>query len=222
MAKHRSPSFTQPSFLARWGLTSLEALEHPGKGALQFVVAGRSDHTLTALGFEQLKEDLAGRVGMPIELFSRPCLEDSPNPWRRRRLLSGQGGRAQAVERLEDIRIAAGKLTRLVRSATFAQLLNDPSAQDTLVRWMQQLAAGVTAVAERFQRSHPEIPWRAWAHMGQRLSASGAEADWPLLWATVQSDVPLLLRLLDRPDPPAARSKRPATRSPASGTMKPV
>lgn len=219
MPWHRLSSATRCAFLSRWELQSLEPLPRPGRGAVLFVASLLPDASLTAVGFEQMKEALAQLVGMPVEVRSESSLLDSANPWRRGRFLHGRGGRADALEKASDIRRAARQLAGLSRGLSLTRLLQDEALQDRVMRWMQQLAVAVAGAADAFARAYPQVPWRAWAHLAQRLGSPGGEVDWAAIWATLHADVPYLLRIFDRPDPPARGSKRPATRSAASGTM---
>lgn len=99
---------------------------------------------------------------------------------------------------LWDMRDAARVAARMVEGAGFDEYLSDEKLRSAVERKLEILGEAARRVSAGFRESHPEIPWRSIVGLRNVLLHEYGEVDHGRIWKIVASDVPELLRGLDR------------------------
>jgi len=66
-----------------------------------------------------------------------------------------------------------------------------------LVKEIEIVGEAATQISEEFRASRPDIPWAAIRGMRNRLIHAYADVNVGLVWSTVISDLPELVRILE-------------------------
>lgn len=93
---------------------------------------------------------------------------------------------------------AAGKVTEFTRGKSRADLDTDEVLLLAITRLIEVVGEAAKGVSERFRESHPRIKWKAIAGTRDRLAHGYLEVDVDILWSIVSTDIPVLLRELDK------------------------
>lgn len=95
--------------------------------------------------------------------------------------------------RLRHMREAAEKAVRFCaeRSRNDLKLL-----RLALTKLVEIVGEAAKLIPEETRRQHPDVPWAAAARMRDRLIHHYFDIDLDILWSTVTSDLPALLRSL--------------------------
>lgn len=76
------------------------------------------------------------------------------------------------------------------------RFMGDACRQRAYVRSLEIIGEASKQVSDAFKSEHPGIEWRAMARMRDKLIHHYFGVDYPLVWNTVTSDLPLLRTLL--------------------------
>ena len=91
----------------------------------------------------------------------------------------------------------------MVRGRQPDDLRQDRMLQLALVRLVEIVGEAATRVSEEGQKHHPSIPWQQARGMRNRLVHGYDKIDLPVLWDTIEYDLPPLIaelrRILDQP-----------------------
>ncbi|MDM0022975.1 HepT-like ribonuclease domain-containing protein [Variovorax saccharolyticus] len=104
---------------------------------------------------------------------------------------------------LEHMKIAAQDARGFVDGMSKEEFLADKRTQQAVIMSLVILGEAATKVTDRyaaFAESHPEIPWRNMRGMRNRIAHGYFEIDLELVWGTVQTALPDLLKQLPAAD----------------------
>jgi uncharacterized protein with HEPN domain len=87
---------------------------------------------------------------------------------------------------------AIEQLERYIRGMSENEFASRPMVQDAVARQIGIVCEAARNVSMEFQNLHPKLPWLKTVGMYQRISGNDFKLDLPLLWDTVQDDLPLL------------------------------
>lgn len=109
---------------------------------------------------------------------------------------------------LDHIREAAEQACAYVEGLDEADFLGDKRTQQAVILnllILGEAAAKLRAEHPGFASRHPDLPWNAMKGMRNRIAHGYFDIDLGIVWATVQTALPQLLRQLlslDVPGPP--------------------
>ncbi|BDG59752.1 hypothetical protein caldi_08420 [Caldinitratiruptor microaerophilus] len=70
--------------------------------------------------------------------------------------------------------------------------------QDAVVHCIQITGEAARNVSADFRQAHPEIPWADMIGMRNRVVHEYLGVDLDVVWSTVRTDLPRLVRVIDR------------------------
>jgi len=92
----------------------------------------------------------------------------------------------------------ARKAQAMTQGRSRADLDSDVMLQLALTRAVEVIGEAASRVSEVSRRRHPDIPWRDMVGMRNRLIHGYEAVDLNLLWDTVTTDLPPLIKALER------------------------
>jgi len=96
-------------------------------------------------------------------------------------------------ERLRDIEEAIEKIDRFLNGKSFDDFKHDALVHDAVVRNLEIISEASRHVPPPIKDKAPQIPWREIADFGNVLRHGYEGVHDPILWATIQRDLPPLL-----------------------------
>lgn len=90
------------------------------------------------------------------------------------------------------------KAVALSRGRKRSDLDGDLTFNLALTRLIEIIGEAANRVSEEFQEDHPEIPWMEIIGMRNRLIHGYDEVDFDFLWSVVRSDLPRLIKQLNK------------------------
>ena len=103
---------------------------------------------------------------------------------------------------LIDILDAARLALSYVSGKTRAEFDQDIQCQDAVVRRLEIIGEAARRVSEQTKARFPYLPWSAMMNMRNVLIHEYDAVDLPIVWDTVQNDLPPLITVLERIAPP--------------------
>jgi uncharacterized protein with HEPN domain len=104
---------------------------------------------------------------------------------------------------LRDIADAIGMIETFTCAMDFEGFRGDPKTVAAVERHLQIISEAAIRLGESAQRRCPGLPWREIRGMGNWLRHQYDRIELPVIWKTVQDDLPRLkaavLHALDRP-----------------------
>lgn len=70
--------------------------------------------------------------------------------------------------------------------------------RDAIILRFEVIGEASAQLSEVFKKQHPQIPWRLMADMRNKLIHEYFEADWHIIWKTIQEDLPRLKEQLEK------------------------
>jgi len=89
------------------------------------------------------------------------------------------------------------RAVKAIKSKSRAKYDKDDMLRLGLTHLVQVIGEAASKVSEKFQREHPEIPWRKIIGMRHRIVHDYMRVDEDVLWQVVTTDLPALLPLLE-------------------------
>ncbi|MBV8798860.1 MAG: DUF86 domain-containing protein [Alphaproteobacteria bacterium] len=105
--------------------------------------------------------------------------------------------RSQAA-RLDDIAEAIAKVQRFLSGKTFEDFSNDSLTHDAVARNLEIISEASRHLAPETKARAPEVPWRNVADIGNWLRHAYEKVNDPILWKTIQDDLPVLSAAVHR------------------------
>jgi uncharacterized protein with HEPN domain len=90
------------------------------------------------------------------------------------------------------------RAVKAIESKTRAKYDKDDILRLGLTHLVQVIGEAARKVSVKFQREHPEIPWRKIIGMRHRIVHDYMRVDEDILWQVVTDDLPKLLPLLEK------------------------
>jgi len=97
-----------------------------------------------------------------------------------------------ASDYLQDILEHIDAAERFVADMTFAEFEEDEKTVFALIRALEVIGEATKQLPPELIASHPEIPWRGFAGMRDKLIHAYFGVKLNILWNTTQEDLPLL------------------------------
>lgn len=100
---------------------------------------------------------------------------------------------------LEHIRQAATHACQFIEGLDKDAFLSDLRTQKAVIMSLVIMGEAATKIMDRhaeFVRQHPEVPWRSMRGMRNRIAHGYFDLNLDLVWETVQTALPELLRQL--------------------------
>ena len=98
-----------------------------------------------------------------------------------------------ARERLQDIVDSIGKIDRFLASKSLEDFKTDALIHDAVVRNLEIVSEASRHVPNELKAKAPHIPWREIADFGNVLRHGYEGVNDPILWSTIERDLPPLL-----------------------------
>lgn len=100
--------------------------------------------------------------------------------------------------RLQHMLDAARECIEFIGNKQRKDLDNDRKLTLALIKEVEIIGEAAYQVSEETRRSLPEIPWEDIVRMRHRLVHVYFDINLDILWRTVQDDIPLLIKLLEK------------------------
>ena len=114
--------------------------------------------------------------------------------------MPSRGERAErtVVERLEDMLEAIGRISTYTSGMDVTAFVDSQITVDAVIRNLEVIGEAARHIPERLQHHYHRAPWRWIIGMRNRLAHDYPHTDLPLIWETVQIDLPELQTALRR------------------------
>lgn len=99
---------------------------------------------------------------------------------------------------LRDILESIDQMNGFIGDMNFSTYQQDEKTKAAVERKMQILTEAVIRLEIEAQDSYPEIDWKGYRGMGNFLRHSYHRVSDEIVWNTVQDDLPLLRRIVER------------------------
>jgi uncharacterized protein with HEPN domain len=110
---------------------------------------------------------------------------------------------------LRDILESIDLIREFIRDMDFSLYQRDEKTKAAVERKIQILTEAVIRLEMEGPDAFPEIDWKAYRGMGNFLRHSYHRVSDEIVWNTVQDDLPLLRRVVDRALSPSAPNEKP-------------
>lgn len=107
---------------------------------------------------------------------------------------------------LVDILDAARLALVYVSDKTKEEFDNDIQCQDAVIRRLEIIGEAARRVSEQTKIKLPHLPWNAMMNMRNVLIHEYDAIDLPVVWDTVQNDLPPLIGALEKIVPPEEKA----------------
>jgi len=99
---------------------------------------------------------------------------------------------------LQDILATIDLAEQFVTGLTFTNFENDPKTVFAVIRAIEVIGEAVKNIPLSLRDQHPEIPWRGFTGMRDKLIHDYFNTDVEIIWKAVQDDVPQLKTMISR------------------------
>jgi len=99
---------------------------------------------------------------------------------------------------LQDISKAISKIEEYSKNITFEVFLKDEMRQDAVIRQFEIIGEAASRISKDFLADHPDFPLKEAIRMRNFLIHGYDEIDIKVVWKTVQIDIPLLKKSLQK------------------------
>lgn len=99
---------------------------------------------------------------------------------------------------LQDISKAVFKIEKYTKDVNFEIFLKDEMRQDAVIRQFEIIGEAANKISKDFIESHPDFPLKEAIRMRNFLIHGYDEVDIKVVWKTIQIDIPLLKKSLEK------------------------
>ena len=99
--------------------------------------------------------------------------------------------------RLRHILDAANEAVSICKGKKRKDLDTDRLLNLSLVRLLEIIGEAAAGISDEFKEAHPEVPWYQMTGMRNRLIHGYFDVNLEVIWQTVNSDLPSLVRQLN-------------------------
>jgi uncharacterized protein with HEPN domain len=103
---------------------------------------------------------------------------------------------------LLDILLAARKVLQYAGGLSRDAFEQDELVQSAVMRWLTIVGEAACKISPEFQASHADIPWSDMKGLRHRLVHEYFRIQLPIVWDTIQVDLPKLLEQIEPLVPP--------------------
>jgi uncharacterized protein with HEPN domain len=103
---------------------------------------------------------------------------------------------------LLDILIAARKALKFTAGFNRDQFEKNELVQNAVLHPLEVMGEAAGRITEEFRTAHSDIPWHKIIGMRNRLIHEYFRVDYGVVWDTIQSDLPVLIKLIEPLVPP--------------------
>jgi uncharacterized protein with HEPN domain len=96
------------------------------------------------------------------------------------------------LDYLGDIKHAVGLILEFSARMSFADFEKDDKTQFAVIRCFEIIGEATKRLPDDLLQSEPHIPWKVMAGMRDRLIKGYDSINIPLIWRTIQNDIPVL------------------------------
>lgn len=100
---------------------------------------------------------------------------------------------------LSDIREALNLINEFVNGMSFEHFSEDLRTQSAVVRQLEIIGEAAKRVSDATRLVYPSVPWSTLARMRDKLIHAYHSVDPQVVWDTVETDLPTLLKILSVP-----------------------
>lgn len=101
-------------------------------------------------------------------------------------------------QRIQDIKESVAKIIANVENITEDEFYGNDVLYSAILRWLEIIGEASKYVDEQIKKQFPEIPWKRMAAMRDVTIHDYAELLQKRIWETIQQDIPLLKKELDK------------------------
>jgi uncharacterized protein with HEPN domain len=87
---------------------------------------------------------------------------------------------------------AIEQLERYIRGMSETEFSSRPMVQDAVARQIEIVSKAARNISLEFQNHHPKFPWENTIEIHHKITGDGFKLNIPVVWDTVQDDLPLL------------------------------
>jgi len=98
---------------------------------------------------------------------------------------------------LIDILVSVRLVESYVGKVTREMFFQDTQLQDSVIRRIEIIGEAARRVSPVMREKYPQIPWTEMVGMRNRMIHEYDDIDLPIVWNTVQQDLPQLLQLIE-------------------------
>ncbi|MEM8894286.1 MAG: DUF86 domain-containing protein [Bacteroidota bacterium] len=98
---------------------------------------------------------------------------------------------------VEHITNALRTIVEYTRTLNRTSFLDSQITQDAVIRQLEIVGEATKRISQRLKDINPDVPWKEMAGMRDKLIHDYIDVDLWVVWDTVQSDVPKLMKLLN-------------------------
>jgi uncharacterized protein with HEPN domain len=99
---------------------------------------------------------------------------------------------------LRHIMDALELIRRYLAGISYDQFLQSHLLQDGVVRQLEIIGEAARNISDTFKSAHAELPWSKMVGVRNRLIHAYFEVNLPIVWDTVQMDIPSLRQQVER------------------------
>jgi len=103
---------------------------------------------------------------------------------------------------LLDVLTAAKLALTYVAGKTQEEFLGDTQCQDAVIRRLEIIGEAARRLSRQTRTTLPELAWNAMIGMRNAMIHEYDDVDLSIVWDTVQSDLPVLIRVIEPLVPP--------------------
>lgn len=102
------------------------------------------------------------------------------------------------AERLSDMALAAGKISRFLEGKTLQDFSDNELIHDAVVRNLEVISEASRHIGDDLKALAPEVPWRKVADMGNWIRHAYEKIEDKILWDTIKDGLPILAAAVRR------------------------
>ncbi|MBI5060000.1 DUF86 domain-containing protein [candidate division KSB1 bacterium] len=99
---------------------------------------------------------------------------------------------------MRDILDAGNRIATKTNNVSLADFLANPDIQDIVMRQITIMGEAARIISDQTKERFSNIPWHKISGMRNRLVHEYRDIDYEEVWKTAKSDVPKLVRQIDR------------------------
>jgi uncharacterized protein with HEPN domain len=96
------------------------------------------------------------------------------------------------TEFLSDISEAIRRIGIYIKDIDYENFLEDIKTQDSVIRNLEIIGEAVKNISDDFKDKHPQIPWKDWAGVRDKLIHHYFGVNLEVVWYIIKEDLPSL------------------------------